>query len=387
MGYEMMSGWTFKVRLALALGAVMSISPSAYSQSTSEAFITEEFTFQSEGLLLNGIISRPKATEATSIVIIVHGYGRTNVVRDNGYHELRSRFTAKGISVLVWDKPGCGKSEGVFDINQPVESSANEVVAAMQALRDNQEAGAEQIGLWGVSRAGWIAPLAIQKDPRVKFWISVSGTDAFENWGYLLRSSLELEGYSASEIDAIHKGWIDGNRIFSSGGTFEDYTSATTTFRKNKLVQKLTGWPEYVALQAGTKAYVQARQQYLENQEAYMAEGHVFDEESGLEIYVTDFDRTLKAVSCPVLAIFGGKDKQVDWRKTKTLYENTLGIAEDAALSIRVFPNADHNMRMSETGGFFETQEANYWNTPYADGYYEAMTAWLCSNSFCALTE
>lgn len=219
----------------------------------------------------------------------------------------------------------------------------------------------------------------------MKFWISVSGTDAFENWGYLLRSNLELGGFSHSEIDVLHKEWIDGNRIFGSGGSFEDYTSATNAFRKNKMVQKLTG-QEYLEHLPGSEGYMLARQQYLENQRDYIAQGHVFDEESGLEIYIRDFDQVLKAVSCPVLAIFGGNDRHVDWRKTRRLYESTLGIGEDARLSIKVFPNADHNIRMSKTGGYFESQESNYWKTPYADGYYEAMIEWLCSNGFCART-
>lgn len=64
---------------------------------------------------------------------------------------------------------------GEFDINQPVDSSAEEVVSAIHALRKKKEGGSERIGLWGVSRAGWIAPLVIKQEPSVKFLISVSG--------------------------------------------------------------------------------------------------------------------------------------------------------------------------------------------------------------------
>lgn len=386
MRYEIIRVRDFKVRLVSALIFIISIGALPSCIFAAEEFTTEEFTFESSGINLNGIISRPQNTEANAIIIIVHGYGRTNVVKGNWYRELRSRFTSRGISVLVWDKPGCGKSEGEFDINQPVDSSADEVVAAMHALKQKKEAGSERIGLWGVSRAGWIAPLAIRKEPGVAFWISVSGTDAYENWGYLLRSNLELDGHAPSEIDVIYKEWIDGNRIFRSGGSFEAYTSATDTFRRNKLVQKLTG-QTYVKHVPGSEAYVQARQQYLKNQKEYMAQAPLFDEESGLQIYVSDFDQLLKTVSCPVLAVFGGNDRHVDWRKTKQLYERTIGTGEDARLSVKVFPGADHNLRMSKTGGYFEPQEPGYSKIPYADGYYEAMTDWLCANGFCADTE
>ncbi len=167
------------------------------------------------------------------------------------------------------------------------------------------------------------------------------------------------------------------------GGSFEDYTRGTKTFRRSKIVQQLTG-QEYLEHVPGSEEYVQARQLYLKNQKDFIAEGHLFDEESGLQVYIKDFDQILKTVSCPVFAIFGGNDTQVDWRKTKKLYERTLGLWGEAQLSIKVFPKADHNIRMSKTGGYFESQKPDYWKTPYADGYYEAMIEWLCAQGFCA---
>ncbi len=378
MNYKIITIVSLKIKLALVLFFLISTNTLATSK-----FTTEEFTFNTSGLTLNGIISRPQNMQANAIAIIVHGYGRTNVVKDNWYQEIRSKLTSKGISVLVWDKPGCGKSQGNFDINQSVDSSADEVVSAINALRKKKEAGSDQIGLWGTSRAGWIAPLAIKQEPSVKFWISISGTDGFENWGYLLRSNLKLAGHSQSEIDSLHKGWIDANRIFNSGGGYEDYTAATNNFWRNEVVQKLTG-RKYIEHTPGSKEYIKARELYLKNQKDYIAEGHVFDEESGLEVVVKDFDQVLKSISIPVLAIFGGNDKHVDWRKTKKLYESTLGLGKNSELSIKVFPNADHNLRLSKTGGYFESQTPDYWKLPYADGYYEAMTEWLCSNGFCS---
>lgn len=154
MKHEIVSFRNSIAKLALVMTSL--ISTGAFASSM---FTTEKFWFKSSGKYLSGIISRPKNIKVNAIVIIVHGYGRTNVVEDDWYHEFRSKFTSKGISVLVWDKPGCGKSEGEFDINQPVASSADEVVSAMCALRKEKEAGSDQIGLWGGSRAGWIAPL------------------------------------------------------------------------------------------------------------------------------------------------------------------------------------------------------------------------------------
>jgi len=117
------------------------------------------------------------------------GRRRTHVIL-----RLRSRFTQLGISTLIWDKPGCGESKGRFDADQPVESSAREVLDAIRHAREGKLPGVTKVGLWGISRAGWIAPLAITQDHKIAFWISVSGTDYKENFPYLLESNLRIEG-------------------------------------------------------------------------------------------------------------------------------------------------------------------------------------------------
>ena len=365
--------------VALSLNSILSTSTLAASN-----FTTEEFSFvSSENERLNGIISRPEDREAQSIVIVVHGYGRTNVVAGDHYREFRSKFTSQGISVVVWDKPGCGKSEGEFNINQPIESSAEEVLSAIKTLRQGNEPGSDQVGLWGISRAGWIAPVVINREPSIKFWISVSGTDAYENWGYLLRSSLEVAGYPAEEIDAVYNAWVNQNRLFWSGADLESYMKVSKVFWQNDIVQKLTGQP-YVERKPGSREYEEYRKLYQKNQQNWMASGNTYDEASGLQISVPDFDKVLKSISSPVLAIFGENDRQVDWRKTKALYENTIGLNDDSKLTVKVFANADHSLRLSKTGDYLEVQSKDYWKFPIVDGYYKVMLDWVCAHGFCS---
>ena len=316
------------------------------------------------------------------MIIIVHGYGPTNVVEQNGYYDLRSRFTSLGISVVVWDKPGRGSSEGDFDINQPVESSAEEVVAAIRSLRNRGVSGSESIGLWGVSRAGWIAPLAISKARDIKFWISVSGTDALENWGYLLRSHLTIDGYSENQVNELYAMWIRGNEIFRHGGSYQEYLDATAALRQSSTYQRLTG-RDFVDLERGGEEYELALADYVLSQENFIKEEHDFDPQTGLEVYVQNFDELLSSVDIPVLAIFGSNDRNVDWKRTKLLYESSIGENKKNQLTTRVFQDADHNIRVSESGSIFEMQQPDYRKTPYADGYYAAMMDWLCANGFC----
>lgn len=79
------------------------------------------------------------------------------------------------------------------------------------------------------------------------------------------------------------------------------------------------------------------------------------DNETGLEVYIEGFENLLQNVDCPVLALFGEMDMNVDWQKTKRLYEKTLGMKND--LTVKSFPGCNHNLFECQTGGFFEFQD------------------------------
>ena len=98
-------------------------------------------------------------------------------------------------------------------------------------------------------------------------------------------------------------------------------------------------------------------------------------------VYVPNFEKVLMSIDRPVLALFGAKDTNVDWRKTKALYQSTIGANPEASLTIKVFPDADHNLKQSKTGGVREMRDQPR-DTPYVEGYYETMLSWLVAHRF-----
>ena len=264
----------------------------------------------------------------------------------------------------MWDKMGCGKSEGVFNYNQSVQNSALEVIAAINALKKKQVTGSEEIGLWGISRAGWINPIVINQYRNIKFWISVSGVDDKENFNYLFKENLQINGQSKDSILLLMNELKAGARICHEGGSFEDYINATQNLRKNKFFKRFNNNSETT------------EKGYYEYQKSFMKEG--FDEESGLQVNVENFDSLLSNVNCPVLALFGESDMNVNWKNTKLLYRNTLG--KNLDLTIKSFPNCNHNLFQCETGGFYEFQDNNLpWKR--CDGALETITQWINEKS------
>lgn len=343
-------------------------SPSIETANT-PPLLTESFSFEVAGNQLVGILDHPADREPQSTIIIVHGYGETNVVEQNWYYDLRTTFADMGINTLMWDKPGCGKSEGEFDINQPVESSAKEVVAAVRALQARGIKGSEQIGVWGTSRAGWIVPLAIQEEESIDFWISVSGVDDKENARYLIESNLRIEGRSEAEVIKVVSAWQNAFNASWQNGTYAEYLEAATIMSNDDFMQFM-GW-DNIASEEGFYAY----------QQRFEAGEFTVDEEFELMIYVPDFSNLLHSINKPVLAIFGEKDTNVDWRKTAKLYKETIGANPEASLTIETFPNADHNLKQSETGGIREIMNQAS-NAPYVEGYYQTIADWLVENQF-----
>ncbi len=321
---------------------------------------TDTFTFRFEGRRYSGEIDKPAENVAKAIIVIVPGYGKTNMVGGKDWKGLRNLFAEQGYACVVWDKAGCGKSEGVFDINQPVQNSASEVLAALAELKSRNIPGSEKIGLWGISRAGWICPLVIAQYP-IAFWISVSGTDDKENFGYLLEKNFLIEGRTKAQTEMLMNEWRKGIEIARTGGTFEENLKATENLRKDSFYMYITN--NYMPIKDG----------YLKWQEGIKSGKYTYEEKTELFIYVHGFDTILSKINCPVLAIFGEKDANVDWRKTKALYEKTIGKNPAGLLTIKTFPNGDHGLLECKTGGIREDLR----NSDFCPGFYRTMTTWL----------
>ncbi len=316
--------------------------------------------FEFEGVSLNGILNIPEHQNPKGIVMIVHGSGQTNAIAQNWHADVRATLLTAGYATYMWDKMGCGNSGGTFNYNQTVQNSALEVIAAINSLKAKEIPGSAKIGLWGISRAGWINPIVINQYKNIEFWISVSGVDDKESFPYLFEENLKIDGVPEDTIRLLIDEMKAGYRITHSGGSFETCLEATKNLRKNKF------WLRF------NNGRVTTKEAYYDYQKAFMKEQ--LDKKTGLQVIVKDFESILSTINCPVLALFGEKDKHVDWKKTKTLYEKTLG--KHTYLTIKSFPDCNHNIYKCQTGGFYEFQDNKLpWDR--CDGFLNAIAKWL----------
>jgi pimeloyl-ACP methyl ester carboxylesterase len=134
----------------------------------------EDVQFASHGDTLSGSIVLPVG-KPHAAVVFVHGSGpQTRNL------EWAERFAAEGIAALVYDKRGAGRSGGKYEGEQSVSEKnvvllADDARAALDALAGHPALKGVPLGLTGISQAGWIVPLAAERNEAVKFLVLWSG--------------------------------------------------------------------------------------------------------------------------------------------------------------------------------------------------------------------
>lgn len=118
------------------------------------------------------------------------------------YQNLAERLPVQGIAVLLFDRRGSGNSGGEFS-TASFDTLAEDGAAAVDYLRTRSDIDKEQIGLYGISQGGWIAPLVAGLRPEIAFLIIVSGcgVSPAEQMNYGVRYSLRQAGFSENVIE------------------------------------------------------------------------------------------------------------------------------------------------------------------------------------------
>jgi pimeloyl-ACP methyl ester carboxylesterase len=162
----------FKFLLQLTICLIPLLS---FSQTVD--FSIQDITFESHGVKLAGSILMPK--KPTAAVVIIHG--SDPVKRELEFAKLLAK---EGIAVLTYDKRGVGESGGVyvgpsFGTNnidpKNLDLLADDGSVAIDTLKSIVNNKNTPIGLLGFSQAGWIIPIAAEKNSSINFMVIFSG--------------------------------------------------------------------------------------------------------------------------------------------------------------------------------------------------------------------
>ncbi|SMO53970.1 hypothetical protein SAMN06265349_102165 [Flavobacterium resistens] len=166
-----------KIKIQTYFFSMLLLFVISYASALPSNFTTKEIKFTSEGVTLAGTIFTPNKAQAA--VVIIHGSGQEKRMTD-----FAIILANNGIAVLTYDKRGVGESAGVYagpevGTNNVDFSNLNllslDASAAVNTLSKSLSNNKISIGLIGGSQAGWIIPLAAEKNKKVKFITIFSG--------------------------------------------------------------------------------------------------------------------------------------------------------------------------------------------------------------------
>lgn len=342
---------------------------------------SEHVTFTVQSKELDGILTLPNAKGPFPAIVLLHGSDRAGA-QNPYYLEHANRLVKSGYAILRYDGPGWGGGASEGPGFETLAFRTEEALAAIRYLKSRPDIHTHAVGLWGVSQGGWICQMAAASYPEdVAFIISVSGPGVSPIEQEIYRVEMESQAAGLDDEDITKAvlmrrlmadivlndpryeevNQFDAQRLGS--GPWQDLVELVYV---RKVMEPATELERVIALLAGIKEEAWTKALHL-NRALPMFSSFPPNAwtmvkaqmRAVLTVSPADF---LTRVHCPVLALFGEADTAVPVEESVSRYKAYLRAAGNNALTIKVFPEASHTLKVGET---------------FVPGYFDFMTDWL----------
>jgi pimeloyl-ACP methyl ester carboxylesterase len=285
----------------------------------------------------------PRSKGPFPAVILITGSGPQDrdetILGHKPFLVLADYLTRHGIAVLRVDDRGVGGSTGSVWGSTSADF-AEDVLAGVAFLKTRPEINPAQIGLIGHSEGGMIAPMVASRSKDIAFIVSLAGPGVPGHEILYTQSAGGLKlAKTPPETLALLRTLQD--RLFAAVRAEKDRAQAEKTFRA--AVEEITS--------------------RLSQEEKKQAAGALAVLEGQAELLLTPWGRyfldydprpALRKVTCPVLAINGARDVQVDASVNLRAIEAALKEAGNKDVTIRELPGLNHMFQTCQTGAYSE---------------------------------
>jgi pimeloyl-ACP methyl ester carboxylesterase len=296
-------------------------------------YVEQEVSFESlaAGVTLAGTLTMPKGAGPFPGILLIAGSGPQD--RDNSLANHRpflviaDALTRRGFTVLRYDKRGVGNSTGHTDAATTMDLAAD-AAAALGYLKSRKDVDPARIGLLGHSEGAIIAPY-LAKNSKEVAWLVLLAAPATAGEETLLNQS-EMIGRASGLSD---------DQLEASLG-FDKAAYALVRQEKDPTIlsQKLVKLIKDTGLDSALPPAA------LETQLRMLT--------SPWFRFFLDYDPepNLKAVKCPVLALYGQKDMQVPAKANLPLLQKALEETGNTHADVRELPDLNHLFQHAYTG-------------------------------------
>ena len=301
---------------------------------------TQEVSFNNGDAILKGTLVIPEnASRQTPVLLMVTGSGLQNrdeeIFEHKPFAVIADALARAGIATLRYDDRGFGESTGDI-VNCTTEDLKNDAFAGVQLLRSRFD----KVGVIGHSEGGTIA-LMLAAEKKVDFIVSLAGMAVSGKETLLWQNHLALAAaYIPSETIDLYCKALD--EVFDASISGTAMPSTTQYNLPTSLAQNLT----VVTKQLQTP---------------YMK-----------QFLTLDSRPLLGNITCPVLALNGTKDTQVD--SESNLGALRSGLQKNAKNKLEAIEGVNHLFQHCKTG--MATEYGNIEET-IAPEVLEKMVYWL----------
>ena len=283
-------------------------------------YTTEEVSFSNSGIVLNGTLTLPENySRNTPVLIMVTGSGQQN--RDEELFEHRpfaviaDALARAGIATLRYDDRGFGQQDASI-LNSTTKDFKNDALAGINFLRERFD----NVGVIGHSEGGTIA-LMLAAEQKADFIVSLAGMaiSGAETMVMQNRLALAEAGVLVKDIETYCKMIAEAFNVRVNGG-------------------KMPSADDYDLPEALKQNYLAVLAQL---QMPYMT-----------HFLALDMRPLLHKITCPVLALNGTKDVQVDMASNLDALRN--GLRENKKNLIMPVEGVNHLFQHCTTGAVSE---------------------------------
>jgi uncharacterized protein len=280
-------------------------------------YAQEEVRFRNGDLTLAGTLLVPPAKGRHPAVILIHG---SSTPSRNDFRFYADLFARRGIAALIYDKRTGADQGGSSRVD--MRDLAGDALAAVELLKKRDDVNPQQIGLWGHSEGGYVAPIAAAQSNDVAFVISFSGP-----------------GVTYAEVNEN----ADANRRHERGFSDADIREATEALgRVDDYVRHGGDARDLQSFldEAARKPW--ASQSTLPRRVPSVEEIHTWLRWRNLDLDPASYWEQIKV---PVLVMFGELDDVVPVQTSAERIEAALKRGKNRDATIKIFPKANHTIQ------------------------------------------
>ncbi len=296
-----------------------------------------DLTFDWEDLQLAGTLHLPAEPGPHPTVVMAQGSGPTDRTSGGYFTHIQRAFLGRAIATFAFDKPGCGESTGDWR-NYGLHGRASQLETAIRVAGEHPATDAEKIGLWGHSQGGWLVQMLVGRRAPLAFAVASSAPSisVAEQISYDCENALRDAGFTNHDVAAGLEHVRSTNAAAVEGLSFDDVITT--------IVEPAAEQVWFVTLPTIDDAGDWNHLQLL------LTEPH-------------DPVTALEQARCPVLVVYGGRDRLLPpWQGARES-GRALERSTTTDATVTVFPTGDHRLR-------------NPTSETFVDGYLDTIANW-----------